>query len=506
MSKKITKKTANKIGLIYSISILVGTVVGVGIFLKNGNIFLENGNNPIGVIIAWIIAALISLCAAWSFSEIGSSGTDHEGLGRWCKKFISPKFGKIISMIQPFFYYIVISFSISMYGSEILFSLFDFDKSIHFSIIMIVGFLIFLSFLLLNFLSLNVSKKLQLSLSFLKIIPIIMVIIVGIIYAIKFPNLSLFNPNNNQSNLSFTSIIISLPSILFAFDSFTGVGNLSLEIKNPKKNIPLTIVIGMGLVVILYLLITISLIFTGQGNSLNIFGNLFSDPHSANIFKLVFTFFLLVSVLGVINGFSAISIRACSSLVENNLIYKANDFDKFVNTKIFKKQQNNSTGFIYNLIFYSILFIIIFIPSSINNTDAYMDGITNFPTTIFFGIYGIAIIGGIWNRKTKKIETKKVKGFLLFAPIGAFGCMFIFLFQSFYTFTFRNIIEANQNANWGLFYDNNIEIKVWESSIFFISYILIIFIYAITNLLLMNKEKTKKLSFNINTPILKEYN
>lgn len=135
-----------------------------------------------------------------------------------------------------------------------------------------------------------------------------------------------------------------------------------------------------------------------------------------------------------------------------------------------------------------------------------MDGITNFPTTIFFGIYGIAIIGGIWNRKTKKIETKKVKGFLLFAPIGAFGCMFIFLFQSFYTFTFRNIIEANQNANWGLFYDNNIEIKVWESSIFFISYILIIFIYAITNLLLMNKEKTKKLSFNINTPILKEYN
>ncbi|MCQ3915714.1 MAG: hypothetical protein MJ195_03185 [Mycoplasmoidaceae bacterium] len=46
MSKtSVSKKTAGKIGLIGSISLIIATVVGVGVFFKNGSVFENNSYN-----------------------------------------------------------------------------------------------------------------------------------------------------------------------------------------------------------------------------------------------------------------------------------------------------------------------------------------------------------------------------------------------------------------------------------------------------------------------------
>ncbi|MBR2652519.1 hypothetical protein IKE96_04210 [bacterium] len=50
MSVKI--KTAKKIGLVTAISVLIGSVIGIGIFFKNNTIFQNNGNNATGVLIS----------------------------------------------------------------------------------------------------------------------------------------------------------------------------------------------------------------------------------------------------------------------------------------------------------------------------------------------------------------------------------------------------------------------------------------------------------------------
>ncbi|MCQ3907474.1 MAG: hypothetical protein MJ219_01645 [Mycoplasmoidaceae bacterium] len=45
MKTSVSKKTAGKIGLVGSISIIIATVLGVGVFFKNGSVFTNNGDN-----------------------------------------------------------------------------------------------------------------------------------------------------------------------------------------------------------------------------------------------------------------------------------------------------------------------------------------------------------------------------------------------------------------------------------------------------------------------------
>jgi hypothetical protein len=48
----ISKKTAGNIGLFGAISVIVGAIIGIGIFFKNGNIFVNNNGNSIGILLS----------------------------------------------------------------------------------------------------------------------------------------------------------------------------------------------------------------------------------------------------------------------------------------------------------------------------------------------------------------------------------------------------------------------------------------------------------------------
>jgi len=67
---KMKTETAGKIGLFGAISIIIGTVFGVGIFLKNGGVFKNNHGNPLGVLLSWGIAFIIAFATAFSYGEI----------------------------------------------------------------------------------------------------------------------------------------------------------------------------------------------------------------------------------------------------------------------------------------------------------------------------------------------------------------------------------------------------------------------------------------------------
>ncbi|MCQ2748373.1 MAG: hypothetical protein MJ223_04155 [Mycoplasmoidaceae bacterium] len=49
---KVKKQTAGTIGLVAAILFIIGNVVGIGIFFKNGTVFRLNDNNAIGVLIS----------------------------------------------------------------------------------------------------------------------------------------------------------------------------------------------------------------------------------------------------------------------------------------------------------------------------------------------------------------------------------------------------------------------------------------------------------------------
>ena len=77
---KISVKKTRQIGLFTSIAIMISSVVGIGIFFKNGSIFRFNNFNDIGIIISWVFASLIALFTALSFAYITFSKKSGSGI------------------------------------------------------------------------------------------------------------------------------------------------------------------------------------------------------------------------------------------------------------------------------------------------------------------------------------------------------------------------------------------------------------------------------------------
>ncbi|MCQ3914685.1 MAG: amino acid permease [Mycoplasmoidaceae bacterium] len=78
---KVKKETAGKIGLIAAILYIIGNVVGIGIFFKNGTVFRLNEGNFAGVLLAWGLSIVIVLCMALSFAEVSTCKMKNKNAG-----------------------------------------------------------------------------------------------------------------------------------------------------------------------------------------------------------------------------------------------------------------------------------------------------------------------------------------------------------------------------------------------------------------------------------------
>ncbi len=463
----VSRKTTKKIGLATSISMLIGSVVGIGIFFKNGSVFDINDFNSIGILVSWILSAIIVMATAYSFAEVGSTSRTKAGLAGWTRRLLGQKMGRFVKLAMPLFYYGILILVISVYSIESILKVFNAANSINIIGILCLGFLILIIFLIFNYLSTVVSGNVQVVATSLKFIPLIIIGLGGIIFGAM--HASGTNPDGTQNlftetegSFNFANVLTSIPAILFAFDSFLCVGNLSSEMGKPKRDVPLTIVIGIALCAFFYLFVTVGQLATGEGTAYGLFSLISNGNAIADTFVSVF---IMISILGVLNALSAAALRSYQSLVDEGVIYR--------HTALGRMGRNGGelkSGLILGIGVAIFWLIVLIIPSAISNNDSYVDGISNFPTLFFFAIYGLVILGAIANRFTKKIPVDKVPGFLFVAPIAVIGCALVFFYQFFYAFIIQAIMNPNDVMAWGLFANQSgYQVHEWQAALVFFS-------------------------------------
>ena len=490
-------KQARKIGFFSALAILIGSVIGIGIFLKNGSVFAANYQNGYGILISWIIAAVVSVCTAFSFAEVSSTEHSKAGLASWAGKLIGKKTGYFIKVNMPFFYFSILMVAIFIFTGEALFSIFDQNNKIPFYWVVIVSIFIFAGLVALNTFAFHASKQMQMVITIVKFLPIVLVIILGFAFFNQVENGNRFNViisggENGSTTVSPlgpinpAGILSSLPAILFAFDSFLGVGNLSKEMKKPEM-VSKVIVFGMIFCSIIYILITIVQILVGEGIVSNVFKAIFQDNVKVQLaFEYIVKVSMFIAVFGVANSITMTSIRSFDYLIHERIVYKAD----VLYTLSGKKE------LIPGAILFSIScvpwFIINLIFAIVFKHDAFTDGMSNFPTLFFFAVYGIVILFAIINRFTKKVEITKVKGFMPIAIFACIGILVIFGYQFFYDFMYNAFSNPNGTLSWGVFYgpsDAALKVKNWEGSIVFFSFIILFIGIPFINYLLVKKEK-----------------
>lgn len=452
---EITK--VRKIGFFSALSICFTSIVGIGIFLKNSSIGNNLQGNGVSWLITWMLSGLLAGLLAFHFGKISriESKQNLTGLSSWATEIIDEKnnwFKKIVTTNYGLFYNPILSITLSFFCAEFFF---EFLKTINENLVFdlwvyIVSTILLSTFFILNnYFSSKISGYISLVTSILKFIPLLMVILIGIIF---------WNSHNNNSSNGFENIItpekalqgimLSMPSTLFAFDSFIGVGSWSKEIKGGPKAISKVIVISISFVTIVYCLICLASIFHYNSAGTTIVSVLIDSlPKGSEKWITIFvTLFIFISAFGTTNSIVGTMLNEYKNiLIGKKILFSANILNKY----------NVSKGaLILTFFFFGLWSLILFVPTLIINTDALLDGFSNLVVVYIFLIYAY-LIYQFWKniyKKEEAIKSKKIKNniYSTLVWISLIGTIMISLLNFYYVLQ-QAILEPMNQSSWGLY-------------------------------------------------------
>ena len=311
MSKHLKKD----IGFFPAFSTVIGIVIGSGVFFKAAIIYKTTGNVGIGLL-AWVLGGIITICAGLTTAELAAAIPETGGMIKWIERAYGRTAGYLLGWSQS-----VIYFPASMAAAAIIFAtqfinLFHLDKSYHIPVAITAA----VSLTLLNMLGSKVAGSFQIIATIGKLLPLIAIIIFGLFQ--DNPNSIEFLPKESIANSdSLTALGSALLATMFAYDGWIAVGTIAGEMKNPKKDLPKAIFLGLGCVMAIYLIINIAYLMTIPMEQIAGNHNAASEIATklfGGIGGKIITIGILVSVYGTLNGYIMTGMRVPYTLAISN--------------------------------------------------------------------------------------------------------------------------------------------------------------------------------------------
>jgi APA family basic amino acid/polyamine antiporter len=245
-----------EISLFGGVSILGGIMVGSGIFYLGSYVLMRTGMSLGLALLSWILGGLISLLGGICYAELGASDPKAGGLTVYLSKAYSP----IIGFLGGFNSWLIAgpgsiaALAIALPSAlTVIIPMGEWTIKI-FAIILILGLTT------VNYFGVKFGSKLQNLSMIAKLIPIGIIMISGLIFGKVSPDLSL---TPKTGNVNFSSIIsmvaFAVVASLWAYEGWTNLNTVAEEVKNPKKNLPLAIIISIVSITALYTLFNYSI-------------------------------------------------------------------------------------------------------------------------------------------------------------------------------------------------------------------------------------------------------
>lgn len=306
-----------RVGLFSATNIVIANMIGAGIFTTSG-LLLENVPDPRVMILLWIVGGIIALCGALSYSRLGTVFPLAGGEYVYLSKLFNPLLGFLSGWVSFF-----VGFSAPIAASAIGFTEYlsrAFPQIINFGIInsplekilikKIYSISVILVFTFIHLRGISFGAKVQNFLTILKITLIFSFIIAGI--TSRNGDFSHFSTVNtfplNLGNLK--AMGLSLMWIMFAYSGWNASSYIGSEIKNPSKNIPLSLFLGTFIVMVSYFFLNVVYVYAVNPEEMkgvisvgglamkNLFGNKFELISSVLISFALFSSLSAFIILG----------------------------------------------------------------------------------------------------------------------------------------------------------------------------------------------------------------
>jgi len=308
-------------GVLTAISMIVGICVGSGIFFKTDDILLSTGGNVLLSILVFCIGAFCVISGSMTLTEMAKRSKTSGGVVAYFDEFISKDAGNAMGWFYLLIYFPTISAVISWVSANYTVQLLGISSTLELEIG--IAFLYLILFFSMNYLSYRLGGRFQSITTIVKLIPLLGVAIIGLFWSQPSPTLSASAEVMTQPNIGW-GFLAALAPIAFSFDGWIVSTTITNEVKEPNKTMPLALLLGPLIVLVIYLTYFTGLIqivgpeyilAAGDGAVSYVGQALFG-----NVGQKIITLFVLIAVIGVLNGISLGYIRLPQSLAEKGMI------------------------------------------------------------------------------------------------------------------------------------------------------------------------------------------
>ncbi len=319
-----------KYGLMTAICTVVGTVIGSGVFFKAEKILTETGGNlPVGIL-AWIIGGIIMVACAYAFSILATKHEKVSGIVDYAEAMCGKKYAYFMGWFLAVFYYPTLTSVLAWVSARYLcvfinaFLPAESQLSIAGPQCMTIAGALLISVFFMNSIAPKIAGKFQVSATFIKLIPLFLMAIVGTIKGLSNGLLvENFTTIVNEDISTSSGLFKAVVATAFAYEGWICATSLNAELKDAKKNLPKALVMGTLIIVAVYITYYIGLaggikneviMAGGEAGARIAFSAVFSNIAGTGLFL-----FVVISCLGTLNGLTLGCSRAFHAIAARNV-------------------------------------------------------------------------------------------------------------------------------------------------------------------------------------------
>lgn len=360
MSNTVPSKDSNvfnrSLGLYSATTLIIGTIIGTGIFLFVSEVsYLIQ--KPYLILLVWSIGGIIALAGSLCLAELAAMFPQTGGIYIYLKK----NFGAFVGFQYAWTKFLIMrvgSYSIQTLAfARFTAELFNISNTkLHIPIA--IGALGILC--LINIFNVRYGSLTQNLLTTLKLLSLVMLVMIGLsislgIVHINFTDIHLAfrSPHSKPILISFGLALIAIMWTFGGWDESTFVAE---EIRNPEKNIPRSLIGGLSICVILYVLTNASYLKVLSPEELSASGGSTAILTMYRVFggtgMIIINIILMISTLGAANGMILTGAR---------IAYASGQDDKFFRwfAKLNTKTKTPIRGLVMQFVLGSLAIIIL---------------------------------------------------------------------------------------------------------------------------------------------------
>lgn len=311
-------------GLFTAVTMIVGIVIGSGIFFKSDNILYATGGSlPLGVLV-FLLGAVGIVFGGLSLSELASRTDRPGGVIAYAREFAGRRMAGVFGWFQTFIYLpaitVVVSWAVGIYACL----LFGWGTGLPAEGLLALQLGIGMGFVLadfsLNVLSARLGGWFQNAATVAKLIPLAVFAVLGLVLGDPAEGFRTVAPETVRS----AGWLAAIGPIAFSFDGWTVSASISHEIRNPKRNLPIALICAPLFILLSYVLYFVGITAYLGPETVMELGDAHVELAAARLLgpmgAKVLLVFVLVSVMGTVNGLVLGSIRLPFALGTEGLL------------------------------------------------------------------------------------------------------------------------------------------------------------------------------------------